>query len=69
MNQTLLNGNSIYNPTDIAMEHDFLYWTSQVKYLLQNMESVDNENKQLHVEVTGLKQLVSEMKTQENIHL
>jgi hypothetical protein len=33
------------------------------------VESLDNENKQLHEEVTELKQLVFEIKNQENIHL
>jgi hypothetical protein len=51
------------------MEHDFLYWTSQVKNLLRRMESLEIENKQLHSEVLDLKQLVSKMKKQENIHL
>ena len=59
----------IYNPTDIAMERNLLYWASQVKNLMQKMESLKAENKQLHSEVNNLKQLVSKMKKQENINL
>jgi len=52
----------IYSPTDIAMDRDFSYWTSQVKYLLWKVASLDKENKQLHEEVSELKQLVFEIK-------
>ena len=51
-----------YNPTDIALERDFSYWASQVKNLLWRVESLEIENKQLQLEVTDLKKMVSEMK-------
>jgi hypothetical protein len=58
----------IYSPTDIAMDRDFSYWTSQVKILLRRMEYLEAENRQLHSKVIDLKHLVSEMKKQENLH-
>jgi chromosome segregation ATPase len=59
----------IYSPTDIALERDFSYLTSQVKYLMRKVDSLDKENKQLHEEVSELKQLVFKIKNQENAHL
>jgi hypothetical protein len=53
------NEGRIYNLTDVAMQRDFPYWTSQVKNLMRKMESLEAENIQLHSEVTNLKQLIS----------
>lgn len=48
-NETLIDPNNprgrIYSSTGIAMEWDYSYWTSRVKYLLQKVDSLDNENK------------------------
>jgi len=58
-----------YNPTNISLEWDFSYWASQVKNLLWRVESLKTENKQLHSEVTDLKNIVSKMKQEKNMHL
>ena len=58
-----------FNPTDISLERDFSYWASQVKNLLWRVESLEIENKQLQLEVTDLKNMVSEMKQEKNMHL
>ena len=65
------NPGLIYSPTDIAMESTFTYWTFHCKNMLSKMEFLEIENKRLHSKITNLKQLVSEMKHQENnnIHL
>jgi hypothetical protein len=59
----------IYSPTDKAMELDFPFWTSQIKNILQRVEFLETKNRKLQSEVTDLKQLVLEMKHQENIHV
>lgn len=41
----------VYSPTNIAMERDFSFWASQIKSLLQRMDLLENENKQLHSKV------------------
>ena len=46
-----------------------MYWASHVRSLLRRVEFLEDENKQLHSEVSNLKQLVSEIKNQENTHL
>ena len=61
------NPGKLYSPTNIALERDFAYWASQVKNLLRLVELLEDENKQLHAEVSDLKQLVSKMKIQENL--
>jgi hypothetical protein len=47
---------------------DFPYWTQQLTNFLHIMESLEIENSELHAEVT-VKQLVFELKNQENVHL
>ena len=42
-----------YSPTDIALESDFVFWTSQVKQVLRKLESLKVENNQIP---TGLLQ-------------
>jgi predicted RNase H-like nuclease (RuvC/YqgF family) len=55
------NQGSIYSPTDIAMESDFSFWTSQVKQLLRQMESLETENNKLRSEIHSLSARVSEV--------
>lgn len=76
------NDGPIYNPTNIAMESDFSYWTPQIKNLIRWMESLEIENNRLHskmhalstriFEVEGenlsLKQMLHGNKEQENLH-
>lgn len=42
---------------------------SQVKDLLQRVELIEHENKELHAKVVDLKHLVLEMKQNEHIHV
>lgn len=42
---------NVYSPTDIALETDFTFWTSQFKLLMRKMEHLETENRELCVEI------------------
>ena len=45
---------TVYSPTDIALETDFIFWTSQIKQLLRKTELLEEENYRLRSEIGTL---------------
>ena len=46
---------------DIALESDFVFWTSQIKQMLRKLESLEAKNGRLRSEVGSLAARVSEV--------
>ena len=53
------NSDLVYSPTDIALESDFTFSTSQIKQILRRMEYLEIENDKLRSEVSTLANRVS----------
>ena len=50
-----------YSPMNIALESDFVFWTSQVKQVLRKLESLEAENSRLRSEISSLAARISEV--------
>ena len=46
------NSDLVYSPTDIALESDFTFWTSQIKQILRRIGYLETENDKLRSKVS-----------------